>query len=60
MDAILGVKTCDKCGGPMHKDEQTIIITKGKIADSNDVLKFKGDEVRFACHVKCWDGIETN
>jgi hypothetical protein len=58
MNAKLGVITCDKCGKPMRKDQETIIITEGKIVKSNDVLDFKGSDVRYACHQKCWDGFE--
>jgi hypothetical protein len=58
LDARLGVNTCDKCGKPMRKNQKTIIITEGIIAKSNDILDFKGSDVRYACHTKCWDGFE--
>lgn len=58
MNARLGVITCDKCGEPMKKDQKVIIVTEGKIADSNDELDFRGSGVRYACHAECWNAVE--
>jgi hypothetical protein len=58
IQAKLGVITCDKCGEPMKKDERALIITEGEITKSNDVLDFTGSDVRYACHLKCWDRFE--
>ena len=58
MDAKLGVITCDKCGKPMKKDQKILMITEGTVTKSHDELDFNGLEVRYACHKKCWDGVE--
>lgn len=58
MNVKLGVITCDKCGKPMKKDEKTLIITEGTIINVNDELDFKGSDVRYACHLECWNGFE--
>lgn len=60
MEAHLGVITCDKCGEPMEKEQNTLVITEGKISNSDDILDFKGSCVRYACHLDCWDGVEEN
>ncbi|MBI2851143.1 MAG: hypothetical protein HYX80_08920 [Chloroflexi bacterium] len=60
MDARLGVITCDKCGEPMEKGQNVIIITEGKIANSNDEPDFQGSGVRYACHINCWDNVEDD
>ncbi|MBI2830235.1 MAG: hypothetical protein HYX81_03655 [Chloroflexi bacterium] len=60
IEARLGVITCDKCGQPMRTGERTLIITEGMIARSNDELDFQGSDVRYACHLKCWDGVEED
>jgi hypothetical protein len=58
LNAKLGVKTCDKYGKPMKKNQKTIIIAEGNIAKSNDVLDFEGSDIVYAFHTKCWDGFE--
>ena len=58
MGAKLGVVTCDKCGQPMQKGQRILIITEGDVAKSTDVLGFRGSDVRYACHLDCWDGVE--
>ena len=55
MDARLGVSTCDKCGELMEKGQNIIIVADGLIADSSDILEFRGTSVRYACHADCWD-----
>jgi hypothetical protein len=58
MDAKLGEFACDKCGKPMKKDQKILIIADGAVAKANDELDFQGSDVRYACHMKCWDGVE--
>ncbi len=58
MEARLGVITCDKCGQPMLKGQNVLVIADGLISNSNDELDFKGTDIRFACHSSCWDGVE--
>ncbi len=60
MEASLSVITCDKCGEPMIKGQGTLVIAEGKIANSNEELDFEGSGVRYACHLKCWDGVEDD
>jgi hypothetical protein len=60
MKAKLGVITCDKCGEPMTKGQNILVIAEGEIARSNDELDFEGSGVRYACHLKCWDGNEDD
>ena len=60
MEASLSVITCDKCGEPMIKGQDTLVIAEGKIANSNEELDFEGSGVRFACHLGCWDNIEDD
>ena len=60
MDAHLGVTTCDKCGKPIKKGEKTIVISEGIIKNSNSELYYQGSDVRFACHLGCWDGVEAD
>lgn len=58
MDAKLGVITCDKCGKPMKKDQEILIIAEGAVAKANEELDVQDSDVRYACHLKCWDGVE--
>ena len=58
MKASLSIPTCDKCGEPMGKRQQVLVIAEGIIAESDDMLTFHGLCVRYACHVNCWNGIE--
>ena len=60
MEASLSVITCDKCGEPMFKGQDTLVIAEGKIANSNEELDFEGCGVRYACHLNCWDGVEDD
>jgi hypothetical protein len=60
MEAKLGVITCDKCGEPMKKGQNILVIAEEAVAHSNDELDFQGACVRYACHLKCWDGVEEN
>ena len=57
LSAFLGVKTCDKCNEPMKKGQKVIIVAEGIIAgEEDDLLTFEGSQIRFACHLDCWDG----
>lgn len=57
MKAHLGVITCDKCGEPMKKAQNIIVVAEGVISESDDELDFHGSCVRYACHLDCWDGV---
>ena len=56
MEARLGVITCDKCGEPMKKAQDIIVVAEGVISESDDELDFHGSCVRYASHLDCWDG----
>lgn len=58
MQAHLGVTTCDKCGEPMKKGQDVLVVAEGAIIESDEELDFQGSCVRYACHVDCWDGVE--
>ena len=60
MEAGLGIPTCDKCGEPMRRDEEVIVIADGYIrgAKRRDLITFWGSCVRYACHLNCWDGVK--
>ena len=60
MEARLGVTTCDKCGEPMKKGKNVLVVAEGDITKSGDELDFQGSCIRYACHVDCWDGVEEN
>lgn len=61
VQACLGVITCDKCNEPMEKGQKIIIIAEGTIAgEEDDLLAFQGNQVRYACHLDCWDGVEED
>lgn len=60
MEAKLGIPTCDKCGKPMKRNHEVIVIADGWIRGPkhDDLINFWGSCVRYACHRTCWDGIE--
>jgi len=58
MEAHLGVTTCDKCGEPMKRGQNILVVAEGAITKSGDELDFQGSCVRYACHLTCWDRIE--
>ena len=60
MEAHLGVITCDKCGEPMKKAQNIIVVAEGVISESHDELDFHASCVRYACHLDCWDGVEVD
>ncbi len=60
MEAHLGVTTCDKCGEPMKKRQNILVVAEGEIRKSGDELDFQGSCVRYACHLDCWNGVEED
>lgn len=60
MEASLGIHTCDKCGKPMRRNQQVVVIAEGWIRGPKhkDLINFWGSCVKYACHLSCWDGIE--
>ena len=60
MEARLGVITCDKCGEPMNKGQNILVVAEGAITKSGDELDFQGSCVRCVCHLDCWDGVEED
>jgi len=60
MLAFLGVVTCDKCGKPMERDNEVVIVAEGVIRAKGqaDMLPLWASCIRYACHFGCWDGIE--
>jgi hypothetical protein len=60
MEAKLSVISCDKCGEPMKKGQPVVIVAGGDITDANCKLIFESSGIRYACHSKCWDGIEED
>jgi len=60
MNARLGVVTCDKCGEIMSENQKILIIGEGVVEEAESELDFRGSDVRYACHLNCWDGVEEN
>lgn len=60
MEMILGVTTCDKCGEPMIVGQSIVIIGLGTVARESCALEVQEPEVRYACHLNCWDGVEVD
>lgn len=57
---ILGVTTCDKCGAPMKTGQKIVVIGLSNVASENDELDIPQPEIRYACHLECWDGVEES
>jgi hypothetical protein len=55
-DAHLCVKTCDKCGKTIEKNQNVFVVSDGKIEDSNELLELEYSQIYFVCHKDCWDG----
>ncbi len=55
-DALLCVKTCDKCGKIIEKTKDVFVVSDGKIVHSNELLGLNYDQIYFVCHKDCWDG----
>ena len=60
MKMILGVTTCDKCGEPMKVEHNIVIIGLSTVARKNCELEISEAEIRYACHLDCWDGVEVD
>ena len=60
MEMILGVTTCDKCNAPMKTGQNIVIIGLSTVADTNSELEIPEPEIRYACHLNCWDGVEVD
>lgn len=60
MSVYLGVKTCDKCGEPMKTGQNIVIIGLSTVASTNSELEVPDPEIRYACHLDCWDGVEVD
>ncbi len=58
MEVRLGVITCDKCGETMKTGQNIVIIGLGNVANTNSELEVPDPEIRYACHLNCWDGVE--
>jgi hypothetical protein len=56
MEALLGVKTCDKCGKMIKKTQEVFFVSDGKIVHSNEMLGLEYSQIYFVCHKDCWDG----
>jgi hypothetical protein len=60
MEMILGVTTCDKCGEPMKVGQDIVIIGLSTVARESCELEVLEPEIRYACHLDCWDGVEVD
>lgn len=60
MEMILGVTTCDKCGAPMKTGQNIVTIGLSTVANTNSELGVPDPEIRYACHLDCWDGVEVD
>ncbi len=60
MEMILGVTTCDKCDAPMKAGQNIVIIGLSTVARETDVLETPEPEIRYACHLDCWHGVEVD
>jgi hypothetical protein len=59
-ELVLGVTTCDKCGKRMEKGQQIVTIALSKVANSDSEVITPEPEIRYACHLACWDGVEVD
>lgn len=57
---VLGKPTCDKCGKTMRREQQIITIGLSKVVSSNSEVITPEPEIRYACHLKCWGGMEVD
>ena len=60
MEMILGVTTCDKCGEPMKTGQRIVTMGLSTVSNTNDELEVPEPEIRYACHLDCWDGVEVD
>jgi hypothetical protein len=54
------VNTCDKCGEPMEKGQKIVTIGLSSVTKTNSELETPEPEIRYACHLDCWDGVEVD
>lgn len=57
---LLCVTTCDKCGKPMKKGQDIVTIGLSNVTDANSEIATPEPEIRYACHLDCWDGVEVD
>jgi hypothetical protein len=60
MEMILCVTTCDKCGQPMKKGQKIVTIGLSTVAKACCEVETPEPEIRYACHLDCWDGVEVD
>jgi hypothetical protein len=60
MEMILGETTCDKCGEPMKVGQSIVTIGLSTVAREGSDLEVPEPEIRYACHLDCWDGVEVD
>ena len=59
-EMILGEKMCDKCNETMKTGQKIVIIGLSTVAKENSELEVPEPEIRYACHLDCWDGVEVD
>jgi len=60
MGMILGVTTCDKCGESMDVGQDIVVIGVSAVGREGSELEVPEPEIRYACHLDCWDGVEVD
>jgi hypothetical protein len=62
MEASLCIHTCDKCGKPMRRNQEIVLVSKGWIRGPKrkDLITFWGANVKYAYHLSCWDDMEES
>jgi len=59
-ELVLGVTTCDKCGKCMENGQQIVTIGLSRVVSSESEVITTEPEIRYACHLDCWDGVEES
>jgi len=57
---VLGKTTCDVCEKPIIKGQQIVSIGLSKVTKSGQEVVTPEPEIRYACHLKCWEGVEVD
>jgi hypothetical protein len=60
MKMILGEPACDKCGEPMKKGQKIVTIGLSTVTKACCEVETPEPEIRYACHLDCWDGVEVD
>ena len=60
MEMTLCVTNCDKCGEPMKKGQKIVTIGLSAVTKTNSELEDPDPEIRYDCHLDCWDGVEVD